>query len=115
MNRVDSSQESLLKAVFALLTDAAIFAAEVKRVDTHAAVLFLTPERVLKIKRAVRFPFLDFSTLAKRKDACEREIEVNQPYAPEIYRGVIAITRERDGRLALSGAGTPVEWAVEMH
>ena len=49
-----------------------------------------------------------------RKQACEAELEVNRPFAPEIYRRVVAITREPDGRLALDGAGTPVEWAVEM-
>ena len=50
----------------------------------------------------------------KRKAACEAEIAVNRPFAPEIYRGVVPITREADGRLALGGDGTPVEWAVEM-
>ena len=67
-----------------------------------------------KVKRAVRFPFLDYSTLAQRKQACEAELEVNRAFAPEIYRGVVPITREPDGRLALDGHGTPVEWAVEM-
>ena len=87
---------------------------KVKRVDTHAAVLFLGDERVLKVKRAVRFAFLDFSTLDKRKAACAAELEVNRAYAPDIYRRVVAITRDADGRLALDGGGTPVEWAVEM-
>ena len=68
--------------------------AAVTRIDTHAAAVFLAGERALKIKRAVRFPFLDFSTLDKRKAACEAEIEVNRPFAPAIYRGVVAITRE---------------------
>ncbi len=86
----------------------------VKRIDTHAASVFLAGDRVLKIKRAVRFPFLDYSTLAKRKAACEAELAVNAPYAPEIYRRVIAITRQADGALALGGDGQPVEWAVEM-
>ena len=86
----------------------------VKRIDTHAASVFLTGDRVLKIKRAVRFPFLDYSTLAKRKEACEAEIEVNRLYAPDIYRGVVPITRDADGRLAIDGKGEPVEWAVEM-
>ena len=85
-----------------------------QRVDTHAASVFLAGPRALKIKRAVRFPFLDYSTLAKRKAACEAEIEVNRAYAPAIYRGVVAITREADGTLAIGGAGEPVEWAVEM-
>jgi aminoglycoside phosphotransferase family enzyme len=86
----------------------------VKRIDTHAASVFLAGDRVLKMKRAVRFPFLDYSTLEKRKAACEAELAVNAPYAPEIYRGVTPITREADGRLAIAGSGTPVEWAVEM-
>lgn len=88
--------------------------AAVKRIDTHAGVVFLAGERALKLKRAVQFPFLDYSTLDKRKAACEAEIEVNRPYAPELYRGVAAITREADGRLAIGGKGAPVEYAVEM-
>ena len=86
----------------------------VKRIDTHAASVFLAGDRALKIKRAVRFPFLDFSTLEKRKKACESEIAVNRDFAPAIYRGVVAITREGNGRLAIGGKGEPVEWAVEM-
>jgi hypothetical protein len=87
---------------------------EVTRIDTHAAMVFLDRDRALKIKRAVRFPFLDFSTLAKRRQACEAEIEVNRPFAPAIYRGVVAITRAPDGTLAFDGEGVPVEYAVEM-
>ncbi len=88
---------------------------DVRRIDTHAASIFLARDRVLKVKRAVRFPFLDYSTLGKRKAACETEIAVNAPYAPEIYRGVVAITRGSDGGLTIGGNGVPVEWAVEMH
>ena len=73
---------------------------KVQRIDTHAASVFLAGDRALKVKRAVRFPFLDYSTLEKRKQACEAEIAVNAPYAPEIYRGVVAITREAVGKLA---------------
>jgi len=86
----------------------------VKRIDTHAASVFLTKDRVLKVKRTVKFSFLDYSTLEKRKAACKAELKVNAPYAPEIYRGVIAITRENGGKLALNGSGEPIEWAVEM-
>lgn len=86
----------------------------VTRIDTHSASVFLSQSRVLKVKRAVRFLFLDFSTLEKRKAACEAEIAVNKPYAPAIYRGVVAITREAGGGLALDGKGTPVEYAVDM-
>lgn len=88
---------------------------EVRRIDTHAAAVFLAGPRAYKIKRPVRFPFLDFSTLALREAACRREISVDRPIAPSIYRGVVAVTREADGRLALGGAGEPVEWAVAMN
>jgi aminoglycoside phosphotransferase family enzyme/predicted kinase len=101
--------------VLRLLADPAIFGgAEVQRIDTHAASVFLAGDRALKVKRAVRFPYLDYSTLEKRNAACAAEVEVNRPFAPQLYRGVVAITRERDGKLALGGQGTPVEWAVEM-
>ena len=88
--------------------------APVKRIDTHVASVFLAGGRALKIKRAVRFPFLDFSTLKARRAACEAEIAVNRAFAPSVYRRVVAITRELDGYLAVGGKGEPVEWAVEM-
>jgi aminoglycoside phosphotransferase family enzyme/predicted kinase len=101
--------------VLRLLGDPATFGgAEVRRFDTHAASVFLAGDRALKVKRAVRFPYLDYSTLAKRKEACAAEIEVNRPFAPQLYRGIVAITREPDGSLVLGGRGTPVEWAVDM-
>jgi uncharacterized protein len=103
------------KDVFAFLADPATHGgAKVRRIDTHAASVFLTDDRVLKIKRAVRFPFLDYSTLEKRKQACAAELAVNAPYAPQIYRRVVAITRGPDGKLAIGGTGAPIEWAVEM-
>src|SRR6266446_4773885 len=111
----DMSEGECQEGVFAFLADPATQkAGAVKRIDTHAASVFLAGERALKVKRAVRFPFLDYSTLNKRKEACEAEIAVNAPYAPQIYRGVVAITREASGKLAIGGAGTPVEWAVDM-
>jgi aminoglycoside phosphotransferase family enzyme/predicted kinase len=103
------------QAVFALMGDpAAHRGAKVRRIDTHAAAVFLAGERAYKIKRAVKFPFLDYSSTEKRKAACEAELEVNRPFAPSIYRRIVAITRQADGQLALDGRGAPVEWAVEM-
>ena len=99
--------------VFAFLTDPATHP-DVRRIDTHAASVFLEGQRALKIKRAVRFPFLDYSTLEKRKSACEEEIRINRPFAPQIYRRVVAITEADDGSLSLDGDGTPIEFAVEM-
>ena len=85
-----------------------------KRIDTHASMVFLGADRALKVKRAVRLPFLDYSTLENRKRACEEELKVNAGNAPELYRRVVAITRNSDGSLEIGGSGTPVEWAVEM-
>src|SRR5690349_24614893 len=93
-------------AVFAFLADPATHGGTaVKRLDTHAAAVFLAGERALKVKRAVRFPFLDYSTLAKRKEACETELRINGSFAPDIYRRVLAITREEGGRLTLDEIG----------
>src|SRR5215813_7514906 len=96
-----STQES----VFAYLGDPRTHPG-VQRIDTHAASVFLDGSRALKIKRAVRFPFLDYSTLEKRKAACEEEIRINQPLAPQIYRRVVAITEDRDGSLRIGGDGS---------
>jgi uncharacterized protein len=105
------SQEPVIE----LLSDPATFGGtDVKRIDTHAASVFLAGDRAIKIKRSVRFPFLDYSTLELRKSACEAELEVNRRFAPTIYRGVVAITREKDGSLMIGGTGSPVEWAVDM-
>lgn len=89
-------------------------AGKVKRIDTHAAIIFLAGRTAYKIKRAVTYPFLDFSSLEKRKAACEHEIEVNAANAPQIYDRVVAITRRGKDGLEIDGAGEPVEWAVRM-
>jgi aminoglycoside phosphotransferase family enzyme/predicted kinase len=99
--------------VFAYLADPAKHP-DVHRIDTHGASVFLEGGRALKIKRAVRFPFLDYSTLEKRKAACDEEIRINRPFAPQIYRRVVPITQSDDGSLEVDGPGTPVEFAIEM-
>ncbi|MES2195710.1 MAG: AAA family ATPase [Pseudomonadota bacterium] len=101
------------KRVFAFLTDPATHP-RVHRIDTHGASVFLEGERALKIKRAIRFPYLDYSTLAKRKAACDQEITINRRFAPQIYRRVIPITEDSQGALSIDGEGTPVEFAIEM-
>ena len=92
-----TAAEDSQRAVIEFLSDPANFdGMAVKRIDTHAASVFLVGDRAHKIKRAVRFSFLDFSTLAKRKAACEAEIAVNRSFAPAIYRGVVGHhTRDR--------------------
>jgi uncharacterized protein len=86
----------------------------VERIDTHGAHIFLGPTDVFKIKRAVRYPYMDFSTVEKRHAACAREMEVNAANAPSIYKRLVPITRDADGHLAFAGRGVVVEWAVQM-
>ncbi|MDQ0511205.1 bifunctional aminoglycoside phosphotransferase/ATP-binding protein [Ancylobacter amanitiformis] len=101
--------------VFALLADPAThgITGPVRRIDTHGAVVFLAGKDVYKIKRAVRFPFMDLSTLERRHGACQRELEVNRDNAPGLYLGLVPIVA-REGGLHLGGAGDIVEWAVHM-
>jgi uncharacterized protein len=107
------------EAVFKLLGNPASYSpagvvSEVQQRQTHAAIVFLAGDRAFKVKRAVRYPFLDFSSADKRKAACEAELEINRKFAPQLYRRLVPITRESNGALALDGSGDPVEWAVEM-
>lgn len=83
-------------------------------ITTHISIIFLSGDRALKLKRAVKFPFLDFRTLDQRRDACLKEIEINRRTAPSIYRGVLPITRDDSG-LAIDGDGEVVDWLVDMH
>jgi len=107
------AESDMQARVFAFLTDPARHS-NVRRIDTHGASVFLEDDRALKIKRAVRFPFLDYSTLEKRKAACDEEIKINRPFAPQIYRRVVPITQSDDGSLEIDGKGKPVEFAIEM-
>jgi aminoglycoside phosphotransferase family enzyme/predicted kinase len=87
---------------------------EVEQVTTHAAEIFLVGERAFKMKRAVRYSFLDFSTLERRKDALDAELRLNRRTAPMLYRRVLPVTRDEGGELAVDGEGEPVEWLLEM-
>jgi aminoglycoside phosphotransferase family enzyme/predicted kinase len=91
----------------------------VKRIDTHGAVVFLAGERAYKLKRAVKFPYMDFSTVDRRAAMCAAEIEINRQLAPEIYLGTAPVRRDHDGKLALGEIGetaaTAIDWLVVMH
>ncbi|MEQ8899357.1 MAG: AAA family ATPase [Roseovarius sp.] len=83
-------------------------------VETHGAHVFLTADTALKVKKAVHFDYLDYTALSTRGAMLRRELELNQPAAPQIYRDVVPVTREDDG-LTLDGGGEPVEWVLRMH
>ena len=102
-------------AVTAFLADPANHdGAAVERIETHISIIFLAGERVFKLKKAVRLPFLDFTGLAARKAACDAELALNRRATPALYLGVTPVTRGADGRLALGGTGEVLDWVVEM-
>jgi hypothetical protein len=84
-------------------------------VETHISQVFLTDTIVYKLKKTVRFPFLDYSTLDRRLAACREEVRLNSRLAPGIYRDVVPIVRGSDGRLNLGGEGTVLDYCVKMN
>ncbi len=85
-----------------------------RAIETACARIFLAGEVAWKLKRNVDLGYVDFSTLERRKWALDRELAFNKTAAPDIYRVVLAITREADGGLAFEGLGAPIEFALEM-
>lgn len=86
---------------------------EVIRRETHMSWVFLVGDRVYKLKKPVRFPYLDFSTLARREAACRAELRLNRALAPDIYLDVLPLADAGNG-LSIGGAGVPVDWLVCM-
>ena len=86
----------------------------VQRVETHISWVFLTDRFAYKLKKTVRFDFLDFSTPERRRAACEQEVRINQRLAPDVYLGVVPLTTDRRERLCLGNGGTVVDWLVQM-
>lgn len=112
MNHVTDDQSAVLE----LLGRAATYGrdvTEVERIDTHGAIIFLAGRRAYKIKRAVAYPYMDFSTLERRRDACRREMEINSRTAADLYLDVVPVTRGPGG-LTLGGESDAVEWVLVM-
>ncbi len=85
-----------------------------KPVVTHISKIFLAGDRAMKLKRAVRFPYVDFSNAEARLADCEREFALNRRTAPNLYLGVHRIVRRPDGALAFDAEGSLVDAVVEM-
>lgn len=81
--------------------------------ETHMSWVFLAGPRVYKLKKPVRFPYLDFSTLARREAACRAEIRLNRRLGGDVYVGALPLTGVGH-RLAIAGSGTVVDWLVVM-
>ncbi len=81
--------------------------------ETHMSWVFLTDAYAYKLKKPVRYPFLDFSTIESRRTNCEEEIRLNRRLAPEDYLETVPLGLDASGRLCLGG-GHPVDWLVKM-
>jgi aminoglycoside phosphotransferase family enzyme len=78
------------------------------------AWVFLAGDRAYKLKKPVRYPFLDYGTLEARRRICDEEVRLNRRLAPDVYLGVARLSVEADGSLAINGKGSAVDWLVEM-
>ena len=87
----------------------------VERIDTHTSVVFLAGPRAYKLKRAVRFDYVDFSTIDRRHLMCDAEVRLNRRTAPTLYRRALAVTRTADESYVLDGSGPAADWVVEMN
>ncbi|MFZ5931966.1 MAG: hypothetical protein ACOY15_12230 [Pseudomonadota bacterium] len=88
--------------------------AEVLVKETHMSWVFLTGARVYKLKKPVRYDFLDFSTLDARERNCREEVRLNRRLAENVYLGVLPLTLSSKGELAIGGEGPSVDWLVLM-
>jgi uncharacterized protein len=102
-------------AVIAFLADPATHGvATVERIETHASIVFLAGDHAFKLKRAVRYSYLDYATVAARERYCRAELALNRRTAPQLYEEVRPVARDAGGRLSLGGAGEAVDWVLVM-
>ena len=92
----------------------AIRPTQVERKETHMSWLFLTDRHVWKLKKPVRYDYLDFSTVEARKTDCELEVTLNRRLAPDVYLSVVPLVSDMHGRMQLGGEGRIVDWLVMM-
>ena len=86
----------------------------VEAVETHMSWVFLTDTHAYKLKKPVRYAYLDFSTVEARRLDCEQEVRLNRRLAADVYLGVIPLTLDAQAHLSLGGAGEVVDWLVQM-
>jgi len=86
---------------------------EVRSIQTHISWVFTASPFVFKVKKAVNFGFLDFSSLEKRRHFCQREVELNRRLCPEVYLGVVPIYRTGSD-FSFEAEGEIAEYSVKM-
>jgi len=83
-------------------------------IETHISRIFLAGDFAYKVRKPVKFDFVDFSTPQARREDCETEVRLNRRFAPALYLGVVPVAPDRSGALRMEGDGAPVEYAVKM-
>ena len=83
-------------------------------IETHISAVFRGVDTVWKLKKAVRLSFLDFSGNEGRRRFLERELELNAPYAPGLYRDVVPIGRGPGGLAFGAAPGGAIDWVLRM-
>ncbi len=105
------------REVIAFLRDPRSYGAGLERVDvieTHISLVFLAGERAYKLKRAVRLPYVDFSTTERRREACAAELALNRRTAPSLYLKLRGVSRDTNGKMGFVEDGAAVDWVVVM-
>jgi aminoglycoside phosphotransferase family enzyme/predicted kinase len=105
------------RAVIDFLKTPSSYGAGVERVDvieTHASLVFLAGDRAYKLKRAVKYPYLDFSTAERRRAACEAEFALNRRTAPDLYLEVRALALMPNGQVSFTTDDLAIDWLVVM-
>jgi hypothetical protein len=82
-------------------------------VETHISWVILAGDLAYKLKKPLELGFLDFSTAARRREACAAEVRLNRRHAPELYLDVVAVTGPRETP-RIDAEGEALEWAVRM-
>ncbi len=82
--------------------------------ETHISWVFLAGRFAYKLKKPVRFDFLDFSSCQRRQTACDAELRLNRRFSPSVYRAVLPVCRQKTGRLSIGGTGEVIDWLVKM-
>jgi len=103
--------------VIAFLSEPSSYGVAVDKVDvieTHVSLVFLAGDHAYKLKRAIEYPYLDFSTPEHRRRACEAELALNRRTAPTLYLEVRALGRMPDGKIGFAGNGPAIDWLVVM-
>src|SRR5438552_9608717 len=105
------------QAVIDFLSEPSAYGPATERVDiieTHVSMVFLAGDRAYKLKRAVKYPYLDFSTPELRHRACATELTLNRRTAPALYLEVRSLNRTPAGDIAWEGSGKAIDWVVVM-